>query len=105
MLLNQIVQARLGNIKSSLTTMLQNQVSQLKLKFNEAQQNINNQIEKLDLLNPIKPLEKGFAILKHNNKIVRSVTELNANSKLTAQLHDGVIDLDVVNIRKEKTNE
>ena len=45
--------------------------------------------EKLKVLNPLMIMEKGFSIVYKDNKIVKSVNELNPNDKVEIKLIDG----------------
>jgi exodeoxyribonuclease VII large subunit len=45
--------------------------------------------EKLKVLNPLSIMEKGFSIVYKDNKIVKSVSDLNPNDKVEIKLIDG----------------
>ncbi len=65
--------------------------------YNLLKNNIFQLDEKLDLLNPLKPLEHGFAILKQDEKIIKSVRSINKQNNIEAILIDGKINLKVEN--------
>ncbi|AOG60519.1 exodeoxyribonuclease VII large subunit [Spiroplasma helicoides] len=82
------------NNKKDFQTILKNKIQNNKLV-------LTNEYEKLKLLNPIKPLEKGFTILKQNDKIIFNIKQIDKNINLNAQLIDGSIDLSVIKIKEE----
>ncbi|QHX36683.1 exodeoxyribonuclease VII large subunit [Spiroplasma sp. BIUS-1] len=49
--------------------------------------------EKIELQSPFLPLEKGYAILKQEKEIIRSVNNIDANKNITAILKDGEVNL------------
>ena len=57
--------------------------------------NIEYLIKDLITLNPINILNKGFAIIKQNNKNISSIKAVNDVKDLTIEVKDGFIDVDV----------
>ncbi len=55
--------------------------------------------EKLDLVNPLNILKKGFSITKKEGRILKSVDEVNVNDLIDITLNDGMIKASV----KDKT--
>lgn len=60
--------------------------------------NINN---RLDLLSPLKIMDKGFSIVENDNKIVRSVTDVKKNDNINIKVLDGTIEAKVVEVFKD----
>ena len=46
-------------------------------------------ISKLDALSPLKTLTRGYCIAEHNDKIIKSVNDLNVDDKITLKFTDG----------------
>ena len=49
-------------------------------------------VTKLDTLSPLKTLTRGYSLTEKDNKIVKSVNELNKNDKVKLKFHDGEKD-------------
>ena len=49
-------------------------------------------VTKLDALSPLKTLTRGYSLTEKDNKIVKSVNELNKNDKVKLKFHDGEKD-------------
>lgn len=94
-----------NRIKSLLTQLTSNSVA-LKEALGNKLKTVKSayifQAEKLELLNPIKPLERGFSILKQDNKIIRNIEQLDQSKEVVAQLIDGTIDMSVLKARKDQ---
>mgnify|MGYP004456488057 FL=1 len=53
-------------------------------------------INKLDALSPLKTLDRGYSIIKHNHKAIASVKDLKSNNKIEIELKDGSINATVI---------
>ena len=51
---------------------------------------------RLDGLSPLKILARGYSVLSHEGRLVKSVTEVVEGDKMEAQLSDGVLSVEVV---------
>ncbi|QBQ07705.1 exodeoxyribonuclease VII large subunit [Spiroplasma gladiatoris] len=56
---------------------------------------LKNLKEKILFLSPLKPLEKGFVILKQNEKVIFSVKSVKNNNDITAIFKDGELILNI----------
>jgi len=56
----------------------------------------NNAINKLDALSPLKTLDRGYSIIKHNDKAIASVKDLKSNDKIEIELKDGSVNATVI---------
>jgi exodeoxyribonuclease VII large subunit len=59
---------------------------------------LTTKIEKLELLNPLGILKKGYSLTYCNKKIISSVQNVKQNDILTIKLYDGEIETKVTNI-------
>ena len=59
--------------------------------------NFNNTYEllinKLNLLNPLNILSKGYSVVKKDNKCIKSIDEIDVKDKLNIKLYKGNIDV------------
>ena len=53
-------------------------------------------INKLDALSPLKTLDRGYSIIKHNNKTIGSVKDLKSSDKIEIELKDGSIEATII---------
>ena len=65
---------------------------------------INTLIEKLELVNPLGILKRGYSLTSQENKIIKSLKDLNTEKDLKIKLHDGEIITKIKQI-KEYSNE
>lgn len=63
---------------------------------------LNQAIQGLDHLSPLKILSRGYAVIEMNDKVVRSVKDVKKNESVRIQLNDGKIDATVENIHENK---
>lgn len=60
--------------------------------------NLDNLITKLELLNPLSVLKRGYTLTYQNDKIIKTVKNINLDDKLVIKLIDGSINVNVVGI-------
>ncbi|XFA99234.1 exodeoxyribonuclease VII large subunit [Candidatus Izemoplasma sp. B36] len=58
----------------------------------ENQHRFNNQIDKLELVNPLSIMKKGYTITKQDNQIKKSIKEIDESKAITVDFHDGSLD-------------
>ncbi len=66
--------------------------------LNNYEQKLDKLIEKSILLNPFNVMEKGYAILKQDDKILKSVMNVKNSTKLEVLMHDGTIETKVIKV-------
>lgn len=62
------------------------------------QQKFNNLVEKLEVLNPMNTLKRGYAIVKHNDKVITDITKIKKEDIIKIELKTGTIDTKVVKV-------
>lgn len=50
---------------------------------------LGNLIEKLELINPLGVLKRGYSLTYQNDKIIKSIKDIEINNDLIIKLHDG----------------
>ena len=72
--------------------------------FNAYESIINNDLktyhilnEKLNLLNPLAVLSKGYSVTYKDDRIVKSISDVNDGDIVTTRVSDGVITSKVIN--------
>ena len=71
------------------------------LKLDKNRQNIENMIDKLNLVNPLNILKRGYNITYKDNIIVKSVKKLKEKDNLNLKFFDGVATVEVKEIKDE----
>ena len=72
----------LDNIIKNLTTSINNKITLSKKDF-------ANHITKLDALSPLKTLARGYSITIKENKVIKSVKDLNVGDEIRLRFSDG----------------
>ncbi len=94
--INQIKEKaqELDNIFKNLTNLMYN-------KINENKDYINNLYSKINYLNPISYLEKGYGLLlDEKGNTITSINDVKLNQDLYLMIKDGMLTLEVVKISK-----
>ena len=72
-----------------------------KLIYEKYINTIENNINKLELLNPLNALKRGYGIVKKNEKTIENIKNIKINDKINICLKDGTIDALVTNVKEE----
>ena len=59
-----------------------------------------SKLNKLEILNPLLTIKRGYTITRSNDKVITSINSVNINDKLDIELTDGIIHT----VIKEKEN-
>lgn len=65
---------------------------------------IKNIVEKLEMINPIKVLNRGYSITYHDNIILKSIKNIKHDDKINIKMTDGIIKATVSEIVKDGKN-
>ncbi|MFK5883945.1 MAG: exodeoxyribonuclease VII large subunit [Candidatus Izemoplasma sp.] len=68
--------------------------------LNSKQYQYINTINKLELLNPLSIMKKGYSVTKLNNKIINSIKQINTGDDIEITLTDGIVKASVKEVRK-----
>jgi len=71
------------------------------LKIDNNKTKIENMIDKLNLVNPLNILKRGYALTYKNDKIIKQVSEIKKEDELTIKLSDGNIKVNVKEVSHE----
>lgn len=77
---------RVMNVETNLLTVKQNAFLSL--------------ASKLDLVNPLSIMKKGYTITKQDNQIKKSVKELDVSKELLVEFHDGSVITEIKEVKK-----
>lgn len=65
------------------------------------EQNLLNLISKLEVLNPLNTLKRGYAIIKKDNKVINDIKDISQNDKINIQIKNGSIITKVMKVSEE----
>lgn len=81
------------------TKLLQNYFGRLlKQKQNEYVLNVN----KLELVNPLSIMKKGYSLSKVEGRIIKSISDVKKDDKVDILVNDGMIETKVIKVKEEK---
>lgn len=61
---------------------------------------VKNIIDKLELLNPLSILKRGYTVTYKNDKIIKNIGDISKDDIVNVKLSDGYIDAKVIDVRK-----
>ena len=65
---------------------------------------MNNLLEKLELINPLGVLKRGYSLTYYGQKIIKGIQNIKLDDDITVKLYDGSITAKVIKV-EEKNNE
>lgn len=101
--LNDIMLGKVEKYKNEMAKLkksyvLENPYLLYKDKINE----VKNIIDRLNLLNPLNILARGYSITYLNEKALKSIKEVKKDDLLDIKLNDGVLKTSVLEVREDK---
>lgn len=90
--INQLLSYKLERNKVLLNNFKNNNILLNPIHLYKPQKlELTNIISKLELLNPLSILKRGYTLTYIDNKIVKSVDDINIDTKLKIKFYDGII--------------
>ena len=83
---------KIRNMDVTLDSYVQRLENKIKIMQKDNKASYIELVTKLDTLSPLKTLTRGYSLTEKDNKIVKSVNELNKNDKVKLKFHDGEKD-------------
>ena len=65
-------------------------------------QNLEHIINKLDVLNPMNTLKRGYSIVKKDNKVISDIKNVNIDDVINISIKDGIINAKVLEVNNGK---
>ena len=65
-------------------------------------QNLGHIINKLDVLNPMNTLKRGYSIVKKDNKVISNVDKVKVDDIINIDIKDGIINAKVLEVNNGK---
>jgi exodeoxyribonuclease VII large subunit len=71
-----------------------------KVLYIDEQKQLQQIIEKLELINPLGVLKRGYTLTYKDDKIIKSISNIKANDNLNVRFNDGMVDVKVIGIKE-----
>ena len=95
--LNKSINLVLENSKTKLFTLSNSYIlNNPNMLYKYQSQKLNYVISKLEVLNPLNTLSRGYAIMKKDNRVVSSLNDIQKDDIVTITLKDGNIESKVI---------
>lgn len=99
--LNKLLIKKYENSKHKFELLKNNYIlNNPNMLYKEKVNKLSNLIEKLELINPLGVLKRGYSLTMQNNKIISSINNVKLNSNIQIKLHDGELEASVIDIKK-----
>lgn len=86
-------QTKLENINDKLNWIVKNKVDSTKIRY-------NNLIEKLELVNPLSILKRGYSVAYKDGNIVTDIKKLKKEDKLNIRMYNGEVNVSVIDTKE-----
>lgn len=97
--LNKNIEVKLNDYKVKLFSLENSYVlSNPDILYKFREQKLVSLIEKLEVLNPLNTLKRGYSIVRSNNHVISDITKLKKNDELEVEFKDGKVITKVVKI-------
>jgi exodeoxyribonuclease VII large subunit len=68
--------------------------------FESKNNTLNKYIEKLEVLNPLNTLKRGYTIVKINDKAIDNIKKIKLNNQINIIFNDGIVEASVLGIKE-----
>ena len=99
--INLLMLNRLNDAKNNLDNYKNKLNNNIKNYYENKQKNYLLYLNKLEVLNPLLTIKRGYSITKINNKVISSIENIKINDKLSIELTDGTVNATVNEINKK----
>ncbi|MGL4689922.1 MAG: exodeoxyribonuclease VII large subunit [Leuconostoc mesenteroides] len=99
--LQQLTKQKVINEEHKLAAILQRQQQLQRSLLQPVQERLQLLSTKLDLVSPLKILSSGYAIVEHDNKVVRSITNITINDEIDMHFSDGHATAKITGVQHE----
>ena len=65
-----------------------------------SQNKLLNIIDKLELINPLSVLKRGYSVTYKDNKIIKDIKNININDEVSIKLENGIIKSKVIDVKE-----
>lgn len=91
----------LDNHRLNLDRLLKAIEKETHIKFDTSKRYFKNLVDKLEVLNPLKVLKRGYSISTIDDKVIKNSTDVKPKQKIKVLLHNGSLICKVLKRQKE----
>ena len=100
--LNKILIKKYESAKHKFELLKNNYIlSKPEMLYKDKQIKLNNLIEKLELINPLGILKRGYTLTYQDDKLINSINNIKTNNNITIKMHDGIVDAKVLEVKEK----
>lgn len=97
--LNKAISKKIDNTKVRLYTCSNSYIlNNPEMLYKYSSQRLEHMISKLEVLNPLNTLNRGYAIIKKDDKVLSSIKNIKKNDTLTIKLKDGEVTSKIIKV-------
>ena len=97
--LDRVIHKIIDNNKIKLFTCSNSYViNNPSMLYKYSEQKLNHIISKLEVLNPLNTLNRGYALIKKDNKVLSSIKNINDEDIVTISLKDGEVSSKIIKV-------
>ena len=101
--LNKILIKKYESAKHKFELLKNNYIlSKPELLYKEEILKLNNLIEKLELINPLGVLKRGYTLTYQDNKVINDINNIKIDSNIDIKFHNGSVSAKVLEIKEKK---
>ena len=71
-------------------------INNINNKYNNDKNNFLKVLSKLEVLNPLLTIKRGYSVVRKNNKVISSAKDLKKNDQVEIELTDGKVNMEVL---------
>ena len=86
----------ISNNKNKIELLDSKLINNINNKFNTDKNNFIKVLSKLEVLNPLLTIKRGYSVVRKNNKVITSKNDLNKKDKVEIELTDGKVSMEVL---------
>jgi len=84
--------------EQKLDILIEKLEKEIKIILDKNENYLKNIIEKIQMLNPLNTLKRGYAVIKQENKVISSIKNIKENSNIKIEFKDGIVITKVIKV-------
>ena len=103
--LNKMLMSKYDKAKHKLDLIKNNYIlNNPKLLYKDKLIKLDSLIQKLELINPLGVLKRGYSLTYQENVLIKDINDINKDKNLTIKIQNGEIDTKIINIKENKND-
>lgn len=103
--LNKSLLSKYDKAKNKFDLLKSNYIlSNPNLLYKDKATKLDSLIEKLELINPLGVLKRGYSLAYQDNKLINDISKVNKSNNILIKLHNGEINTKVIDVKEKKND-